>query len=117
MSATAVLEVQPQPVHKTPEHILARNREWRGKNAAKINAKQRARRQANHEEVIAKERAAAQQKRDQRRADNPRNSEELELCRNDPLREEHIGRTDLVMCRECGDERKRLQDHTANFTT
>jgi ROS/MUCR transcriptional regulator protein len=111
VSTAAVLEAPPKPIHKTPESVLARNRTWRHKNAEKVRANKRARRQANLKEARAKEHIAAQQKRELRRAENPGNSDGLELRRNDPLREEHIGRADLVMCRECGDERKRLQDH------
>ncbi len=111
MAANPQSAPEREDLHKTAEHVLARNRDWLRKNAEKVNANRRARRQANLEEVRANERAAAERKREQRLAENPVSLEELELRRRDPLREENIGQRDRVKCRECGDERTRLQDH------
>ncbi len=113
MSEGPVLEVSPKPIHKTPESVLARKRNWRRKNAEKIRARRAAHYQANLEEERAKGRSAGALFREHRRAQNRMPIETLVLYQRDPLREERFRQRDFVVCRECGAKHKSLHHHIA----
>ncbi len=115
MAEGAVLEVAPKPIHKTPEHVLARKRPYRQRNAEKIRVRRAAHYQANLKQERAKGRAAADRWREQQREKNRLSIDELKLFQVDPLREERLKQSDLVTCRECGGKYTDLHHHLAKY--
>jgi ROS/MUCR transcriptional regulator protein len=115
MAESAVLEVQPQLILKTPENVLARKRAWRKRNAQKLRAYRRARYHAGLDKARAEGRLAAHRRGERRRARNRVGPDELKLYQIDPLREERLKEIDFVVCRECGGKQVRLYHHVSKL--